>query len=56
MQTASGIQSSTASIIVRPFINMHVVATQESTENYVCNREYFVKRGEIIRTGIKMIK
>jgi len=53
MQTASGIQSSTASIILRPFTNMHVVATQESTEKYVCNREYYVKRGENIRTGKK---
>jgi hypothetical protein len=35
---------------------MHVVATQESNENYVCNREYFVKRGENIRTGKKIIK
>jgi hypothetical protein len=43
MQTASGIRSSTASIILRP----DVVAAQASTDNYVCNREYFVKSDKI---------
>jgi hypothetical protein len=53
MQTASGTRSSTASVILRPLIHMHAVTAQESTENYVCNREYFVKRGENMRTGKK---
>jgi len=35
---------------------MHVVSAQESTENYLCNREYFVRRGENIRTGKKRFK
>jgi len=56
MQTTTGIQSSTASIILRPFINMHVVGTQESTENYVCNREYSVKGEKISGQAKKMIK
>jgi hypothetical protein len=53
MQTASPNRSSTTSIILGPFTNMHIVAARESTENYVSNREYFVKRGENNKTGKK---